>query len=102
MSGCHNPDYSPVPQKTDMQIVAERLDEMHNAMAELSMKINKMQSSLHEFEKQKIDPKFDVLTKFVDNTEKNFKLVEKITSHLTQQLDDHEERINELEEGDDY
>jgi len=47
----------------------ERYQEILNKVAELSMKLNVIKSSLREFEKQRINPRFDCLMDRIEKIE---------------------------------
>lgn len=48
-------------------VVHFKIKEIYDIMADLSMRINQMKSSLREFEKQKIDPKFEEIARQIDH-----------------------------------
>lgn len=122
MSGCHVPETNEVKMKIDIEMLIKRIITIENFIGQnykgdykdlldmignLSMKLNEMQSKFREFEKQVVAPIGMRLTELEDWTRKDEDRIysriddlKKIVDHLSVRVEDFEDRLDELEEGD--
>ena len=122
MSGCHVPKTNEVKMKIDIEMLIKRIITIENFIGQnykvdykdlidmignLSMKLNEMQSKFREFEKQVVAPIGMRLTELEDWTRKDEDRIysriddlKKIVDHLSVRVEDFEDRLDELEEGD--
>ena len=61
--------------------------EVLNAIGELSMEVNKLKSSLREFEKQRVNPKFEEVKREIDALQKDDLMHRGVHTSISEELD---------------
>ncbi len=74
---------SSVKPKSDFEVMFDKYTELLNVCGELSMKVNKLESSLREFEKQRVNPKFEEVNNFLININHRLMEVESLDNEMS-------------------
>lgn len=82
--------------KPDLNKLEAKLKVQLNNLSDLSVKINKLQSSLREFEKQRIDPRFHEIEERVKDIEYRLNHIVELPTELDIRLQDVERKVDGL------